>query len=70
MLFAAHAFFISKYSYFIIGIIDKQMHTKISISSVLILKIFKGEHKSLIVLAKPCNSGGFGIYKCYITYKY
>lgn len=55
---ALQAFLISVKSFFIAGSSDKEIHTIISISSVLILKSFKGVHSFRIVLASPCNSSG------------
>lgn len=70
MFFTLQAIFISEYSAFKIGIIDKEIHTKISISSVLTLKSLRGEHNNLIVVAIPCYTSCFSIDKCNITNQY
>lgn len=69
IFFALQAVFTSIYSFFNIGIMDKAIHTKISISSGLILKIFNGVHRKPIVFAIPCNSCCLRVYISNVTYK-
>lgn len=68
IFFAIHASLISYKSFFNTGIADKEIHTIILISSVLILKILSGENNTFIVSATPSYTCGFRIYNCYITY--
>ncbi len=68
IFFAIQASLTSYKSFFNTGIIDKEIQTITLISSVLTLKNVRGEHINFIVSAIPCNTCGFGIYNCYITY--